>query len=322
MMARGHAMGGAAVWLTGWSWTTVAGLTEPGADVLIIGTFVCAGAALLPDWDHPQARLAQSAGWFGQKFAAGVGRLGAAIHARTKLAADRPDRDGHRTITHTAVFAIFIGFVIGGIAGASDDLGEWLAHTTGKPIAVLGKLLAAAIVFTFVQIGAATLRSNWGGRRKRVALLPPKKGRRRGRVRVHKSTAIGLAAAVFTYVMVPADVWWLGFAVGVGSFAHCLGDLITIGGCPILWPIPIRSRKMRFDSRQGVLVPVTRYNKETKQREVVRQWRTWYLVGTPKWMRFPVNGPTEWIVTLGLFALCLAAVSGIVYAMGWGAAAG
>jgi hypothetical protein len=71
-----------------------------------------------------------------------------------------------------------------------------------------------------------------------------------------------------------------------------------------------------------VLVPVTRYDKQAKQRVPVRQWRTWYLVGTPMWMRFPVNSPAERIVTRCLFAWCLFAVAGLVYAYGWGQAGG
>lgn len=309
MMAKGHAMGGAAVWLTGWSWATVAGLAHPGIDVLAVGTFACAGAALVPDLDHPRARLAQSGGLVTEMFATAVGQVGAGIHAATKLDADRPDRDGHRTITHTAVFAVFAGCLVAGVAGLSDNLGAWLAQTTGWAIAPLGKLLTAAIVFAFVQLGAATLRSNFGGRRTKVPLLPPKGRRKRGRLRVHKSTAVGLIAAVVAYAIVPGDVWWLGLAVGVGCFAHCLGDVITASGCPVLWPLPIPKWEQKYDPKQRRRVPVVR-------------WRTWYLIGTPVWMRFTVNTRPERIVTWCLFGWCWVAVGGLVYAIGWGAASG
>jgi len=303
MMAKGHAVGGAAVWLTGWSWTAVAGLAQPRADVLTVGTLICAGAALLPDLDHPNSRLARVGGLITYGIALVFGWIGRHVHAATKLDADRPDLDGHRTITHTLVFAGLTGTLIAGIAGLSDDLGAWLAGRTGLPIAPLGKLLTAVIVYVFVQIGAAALRANFGGRRRKVPLLPPKGNRKRGRARVHKSTAVALLCAVASYALVPGDVWWLGLAVGVGCVAHCLGDVITASGCPILWPLPVPSRG-------------TRYDRTLRRRVPVVKWRTWYLVGTPRWCRFRVGSPTEAVVTWCLLAWIAVPVAGLVYAIG------
>lgn len=291
MMGKSHAITGAGLWLAGWSWTSVAGLANPGLDVLTVGTMLCTGAALLPDLDHPESRLAHSGGLITEKFAKTVGRIGAGIHAATKLDADRPDRDGHRTITHTFVFALLAGVLVSGVTGLDRVAG---------PIPV-GKLVAAVLVLAFTGLGYAAVRSAWGGRRKKVKVWG-----KRSRPR-HKSTVLAWTLAIYTFVIVPAGAWWIGLAIGAGCFIHCLGDIITESGCPVLWPLPIPSTELRSPARGRPRVPT-------------RVWRTWYLVGTPRWMRFKVTAEssTEAVIRWGMVALTALATVGMIWSVGWG----
>lgn len=299
MLGKGHAVSGVTVWLTGWSWASLAGYAHPRPDVLIIGSLVCSGAALLPDLDHRESRLAHSGGLLTQFIAICFAAAGRHIHAATKLDADRPDEDGHRTVTHTVVFAVLAGLLISWLSGLSDSAGAALAGHTGIPVlAPLGKLITALIVYVSVRLGAAAARAAFPGRQRRMKL------RKRGR-RWRKPTLVAWACALAAYAMVPPDVWWLGLAVTVGCIAHLLGDVITAAGSPILWPIPIPRREQR-------------YNRKTRQREQVLRWRIWYLVGTPKWMRFRVGSKTEARVTRCIIVFGAFAVAVLVYAGGWG----
>lgn len=288
MMGKSHAITGAGLWIAGWSWASVAGLADPGLDVLTVGTALCTGAALLPDLDHPESRLAHSGGLITYGFAKAVGRIGAGIHAATKLDADRTDRDGHRTITHTFLFALLTGTLVAGVTSLDRMAG---------PVPV-GKLVAALLVLAFTGLGYAAVRSGWGGRRNRVTVF----GRRR-----HKSTIVAWTAAIATFVLVPANAWWIGLAVGAGCAIHCLGDIITESGCPVLWPLPVPSTELRSPRRGDPRVPT-------------RVWRTWYLVGTPRWMRFKVtaDSPAEWAIRWAMVALSMLAVTGLVWSVGWG----
>ena len=281
MLGSGHAISGATIWITGWSLTTIAGQTHPHADVLLIGTLVCAGAALLPDFDHPNSRLAHSGGTLTRNLAKAIGWTGARIHAATKLSADRPDLDGHRTFTHTTVFAALAGTLVNLISGING---------------LTGKLTAAVLVYVFTQLGYAAIRAAFPGRRKKVRVL--------GRRRWHKHTLFAAAASIGSFFAVPAGVWWLGVAVGVGCFTHLLGDVITASGCPILWPAPIPTTILRYDRTVRAKMPV-------------RVWRTWYHVGTPQWMRFRVGSSTETKVTWAIVVLGIIAVAGLVYGIGW-----
>lgn len=269
MMATGHAVSGASIWLAGWSWAAVADLAHPRADVLLIGTLVSAGAALYPDIDHPSSRIARCGSkltWWVAKSHAFVGRH---IHAATKLDADRRDGDGHRTITHTLVFAVLVGAVCAGLAGA---YGRWAT---------------AAIVFFFTSIGVNAMVAKGKVKLRKVKLA---KG-----LRLSRGVWYGLLLAAGAFVLVPGNTWWLGLAVGMGCVSHCLGDAITASGCPMFWPAPIPTTQVRGRRR-------------------VRVWQTWYLVGTPKWMRFRVGTPAETTVTWVLVVLGLVAVAGLVYA--------
>lgn len=304
MMGKGHAVSGVTVWLTGWSWVSLAGLAEPHADVLIVGSLVAAGAALLPDFDHPSSRLANAGGAATKLMAHTFAYLGRNIHAVTKLDADRPDEDGHRTFTHTLVFAALAGLLPAGVGQLAGHLGHALDHATGSTVwaGPAGKAFAALLVYMLVRLGCVAARAAFPGRQRRVKL---RKGGRRWR----KATLVALGCAVATYALVPANVWWLGLAVSVGCVAHLLGDVITAAGCPVLWPLPIPSREQV-------------YNRKTRRREPVTRWRTWYLVGTPRWMRFRVGGAAEARVTWGIVVFGVVATAILIYAGGWGPAAG
>jgi membrane-bound metal-dependent hydrolase YbcI (DUF457 family) len=304
MLGKGHAVSGATVWLTGWSWTALAGLAHPHVDVLVVGSLVAAGAALVPDFDHPSSRVANAGGLVTKMMAHGFAYLSRNIHHVTKLKADRVDEDGHRTFLHTFVFAALAGLLPAGVGSVAGDIARALDHATHSTAwdGRVGKFLAALLVYVFVGLGFAAARAAFPGRQRRVKLG---KGRRKWR----KSTVIALACAVGTYVLTPAGAWWLGLAVSIGCVAHLLGDVITASGCPVLWPLPIPAREKV-------------YNRKTRKHEKVTRWRTWYLVGTPRWMRFRVGSKTEARVTWGIVVFGVCAVAILIYSGGWGPAAG
>jgi membrane-bound metal-dependent hydrolase YbcI (DUF457 family) len=157
MMGHTHALTGAVAWLgvaPGLALLPYIGestrMVEMGvmADALtpaefIAGALICAGAAMLPDLDHPSATIAQTFGpvtWVLSKAVAWVS-------------------GGHRGATHSLVFAIAMGF------GA-----HWLANTypIGRDILVVlliglglraigigipGKKLGSAMVNIALTVG-------------------------------------------------------------------------------------------------------------------------------------------------------------------------
>lgn len=246
-MGRGHATSGATVWLAG---CAAARLLDVDLDpaVYTVGTAVCAGWALAPDLDHPSSTVARSVGPLSRGFARVLGRIGAAVHEHTRTRWDRRDLDGHRTLTHTLPWAVLCG-VLGVVAGRWG--GQWIA---------------AILVFFAASVGVqAALPPRW----RRVRKLP-----------IPVPTAAALALAYMAFQFTPGSGWWLGLAVGVGVLTHCVGDMLTDGACPVLWPIPLGPRGRR---------------------------QRWYLLGPPKLLRFNAGGRVETLLVQPLLTVLLVA---------------
>lgn len=263
-MCRGHATMGAALWLSGCAMAEVAG-GHPGAAAIVVGAAVCAGAALLPDLDHPDSALAHVAKPLTFLLAQQVAAFSAAVHALTRTSADRLNQSGHRAVTHTLVWAVLSG----------------LATTAAQLWA--GQFTAAALVFCMAGVGiqkmlppgwrtvriSTGLRLRWASKRSARQILGPDGTRLVNSLRwfpLPVSVPCAVALALLTYRMSPEKAWWLGLAVGAGSLIHCLGDCLTHYACPILWPIPL--------GRSGVR-------------------RRWYPIGPPPAMRFTTGGMIE-----------------------------
>ncbi|MFC6154931.1 metal-dependent hydrolase [Nocardioides yefusunii] len=71
-----------------------------------------------------------------------------------------------------------------------------------------------------------------------------------------KAWAVGLAYAALVLAMSPQGPSWLPLAVTMGYAVHLVGDILTTGGLPVLWPITIRPP--RWVRRTPVLSAVWR----------------------------------------------------------------
>lgn len=125
MMGHSHALSGALVWLAAApglaALTPVVGDTLPPPE-LIAGALVCAGAAMLPDLDHPSATIAQTFGpvtWVLSKFVNAVS-------------------GGHRQATHSLLFCLAVG------AGA-HVLGQWSTVARGVIVVLMVGLALRAL---------------------------------------------------------------------------------------------------------------------------------------------------------------------------------
>jgi membrane-bound metal-dependent hydrolase YbcI (DUF457 family) len=202
-----HATSGAVVGLAVAGYAPALAGLEPSAGTIVTFAGVCAGAALLPDLDHPTSMATK-------RFAVASWLASHAIRPLSGLLYDltRGRRDTgkgtHRGLTHTAVGAVLLGLAVN-FASA-----KW-----GSPVLVGTLFVCLALAIKGLD-----------------ALVPGPPS---------LVIAAGLTYGVEEFVPggTAGTVGWLGTAVTIGMLVHSVGDAITESGAPLLWPLPIRQRR-------------------------------------------------------------------------------
>jgi membrane-bound metal-dependent hydrolase YbcI (DUF457 family) len=201
-----HATSGAALGLVVAGFLPRIAAVQPTAGSILTFAGVCAGAALLPDLDHPASaatRRFSVASWLASH---AIRPLSGLVYDLTKGSRDT-GRGTHRGLTHTAVGAILLGLAVN-LASA-----RW-----GTPV-LLGTL------FVCLALAIKGLDAIVPG--------PPS-----------LVIAAGLTFAVHAFVPggTAGTAGWLGTAVTLGMLVHSVGDAVTESGAPLLWPLRIRRR--------------------------------------------------------------------------------
>jgi membrane-bound metal-dependent hydrolase YbcI (DUF457 family) len=202
-----HALSGAALGLA------VAGFVpqllgeHPDAGTVLTFTAVCAGAALLPDLDHPSSmatRRFSAASFVACHVVRPLSRL---VYDLTRARRDA-GRGSHRGLTHTVVGAVLLGVAVN-VASARF----------GTPVLVGTLFVCLALAIKGLD-----------------ALVPGPPS---------LVIAAGLTYAIEQAVPggTAGTAGWLGTAVTLGMVVHSIGDAVTESGAPLLWPLPIRQRR-------------------------------------------------------------------------------
>lgn len=107
MMGPAHSLSGAAAWLGVGAAAAAAGHPMPWP-VVLVGALICAGAALAPDLDHKAATISRAFGPVSRGLCEIVDKLSYAVYKATRMKGDPRRSGGHRTLTHTWLWAVLI----------------------------------------------------------------------------------------------------------------------------------------------------------------------------------------------------------------------
>jgi membrane-bound metal-dependent hydrolase YbcI (DUF457 family) len=219
MMGPAHSLSGAAVWLGVGAAAAYADHAMPWP-VLVVGTLICAGAALAPDLDQPSATISRAFGPPSRLLAILIGNISAVVYNATRAKGERRRSGGHRTLTHTWVWAALVG---AGFSAAAVVWGRW-----------------AVLVTLFVHVVLAVEGLLWRMARVSSDVL----------VWLLGATSAWLLAAVLDepgngsdWLFQDQPYLWIGLPIVLGAVVHTLGDALTVSGCPMLWPLPIAGKR-------------------------------------------------------------------------------
>jgi membrane-bound metal-dependent hydrolase YbcI (DUF457 family) len=242
MMGKAHMASGAAAFaVVGTGTASVTGLSF---GQLITGMALCAGAAVLPDIDHPGSGVSRTFGPVTRGFAWVVEKVSG----------------GHRNGTHsflgTAVFTVLA-------------FGATALHTRNAHLMLPGLSLASCFVGAGVLLGAndkkpkRAYKKRWHGwvaayismvTVASLALSALAWPDQAGSVALGALICLVLAAAIrilrikgwvddmipipiaIVVIKMELDVTVVPYAVVLGVLAHIAGDMVTLGGCPLAWP--------------------------------------------------------------------------------------
>lgn len=239
VMGVTHAMHGAAAGLAVSNFAPVLGQPMNIPTALTLGG-LCAGAAIAPDLDHPNATASRSLGVVSALGSALIQTLSAYVYAHTRTKHDRNNADGHRGITHTPFGPPGLGLLFGGIPAIAGIWGP-----------TPGTIATLVVIWLFLV---------WA-----LRALPPKHSARRDYAMATLLTAAAYLALSSTYAGVMP--LFIGLAVGFGAWVHALGDSLTDYGAPLFFPLVIKGERwravgppepLRFKAGKAVEVRVVR----------------------------------------------------------------
>ncbi|MDN5749593.1 MAG: metal-dependent hydrolase [Pseudonocardia sp.] len=207
MLGVSHATSGAALGLAVAGYAPAVLGVSPAAGTVVTFAAVCAGAALLPDLDHPSSTVTRH--FTVASFVASrvVRPLSGLVYRLTRAPRDT-GRGTHRGLTHTVVGAVLLGLAVT-LASA-----RW-----GAPV-LIGTL--------FVCLALAIKGLD--------AIVP-------GPPSLVIAAALTFAVQRYLPGGTAGTAGWLGVAVTLGMVVHSVGDAVTSSGAPLLWPLTIRRRR-------------------------------------------------------------------------------
>ena len=230
MMGRGHSLSGAAIFLGATGAYTLSTGTPINPALLVMGTAVVTGAALLPDLDSFTATVTKSFGIFGRIFYYITNAVSLSLYMLTKTRKDEDKTNGHRTFTHTIIAAILFGLAALGLTSLPGSVQIFGSEHKNSEIAAL------VIMAFLLHLGVA-------------GLFAPQLKKAKATFGLLAPYLIMVFTLIVTFVVAhflpngEINYQWLAIAISVGVFIHILGDTVTKMGTPMLWPIKIRGKR-------------------------------------------------------------------------------
>lgn len=195
--------------------------------VFISAMMIIVGASLMPDLDATNSTSINVLGIVGTVLSKAMRGFSAIIQNIIKGPYDKSS-DPHRGFWHTLVSA----FLVGALFSALTSINIELFVIKDTPITI-ATFIVMFLLYISIQLSLVSLFK---------PLYYYKKKSKIGKL----GAAVGAIVISFILVyLLPSNInyYWVGGAVTFGWIAHLLGDMMTVSGVPILFPLKFKGKR-------------------------------------------------------------------------------
>lgn len=196
--------------------------------VFIAAVIIIVGAALMPDLDAVQSTSINTLGAVGSLLSKSMRAFSSIVQNTIKSSGDSSGADPHRGFWHTILSAFLIGALTWGLT--SIDTPFFTIMDVEVSIALF---IVVFIIFISIQLFIASLLKSVHKKAKKNL---------GGKVLVRLGS---LFISILLVSMLPKDLSynWVGAAVTFGWLAHLVGDMMTVAGVPVLFPLKHKGKR-------------------------------------------------------------------------------
>lgn len=195
--------------------------------VYFAALIIIVGSSLMPDLDAVNSTSINVLGIIGTILSSAMRAFSSFIQSVIKGPYDKSS-DPHRGFWHTILSAVFIGFVVSMLTNLKIPL-----FKVKNIQFTVASLVIAFIIYISTQLTLASLlKSVYRKQQKNIMV---KLG----------FMAMSVLFSIYLIIFMPTTInySWVGGAVTFGWITHLLGDMLTVSGVPILFPLKRKGKR-------------------------------------------------------------------------------
>lgn len=194
--------------------------------VFISAIIIIIGSALMPDLDAVKSTSINVLGFIGAGLSTAMRGFSSIVQGLIKGPYDKSS-DPHRGFWHTLVSAFLVGGLFAGLTSINVEVFTFRDNSI-----TVATLIVLLILYISIKLALASLFKSFYNKNKNST----------GKLGM---TIGAFAVSAILVVLLPSniDYTWVGGAVTFGWIAHLLGDMMTVSGVPILFPLKIKGKR-------------------------------------------------------------------------------
>lgn len=194
--------------------------------VFISAIIIIIGSALMPDLDAVKSTSINVLGFIGAGLSTAMRGFSSIVQGLIKGPYDKSS-DPHRGFWHTLVSAFLVGGLFAGLTSINVEVFTFRDNSI-----TIATLIVLLIIYISIKLALASLFKSFYNKNKSST----------GKLGM---TIGAFAISAILVVLLPSniDYTWVGGAVTFGWIAHLLGDMMTVSGVPLLFPLKIKGKR-------------------------------------------------------------------------------